>query len=75
MIREDFDRTGAHLPRHSLATNMLRKGASLHEIGEMLGHRLCLFGAVTIRVMSLRWLSEIQPNLAVSCENGAVGIG
>jgi integrase/recombinase XerD len=32
------DRTGAHLLRHSLATNMLRKGASLHEIGQMLGH-------------------------------------
>jgi site-specific recombinase XerD len=26
------------LLRHSLATNMLRKGASLHEIGQMLGH-------------------------------------
>jgi site-specific recombinase XerD len=32
------ERTGAHLLRHSLATNMLRKGASLHEIGQMLGH-------------------------------------
>jgi len=32
------ERTGAHLLRHSLATNMLRRGASLHEIGQMLGH-------------------------------------
>lgn len=32
------DRTGAHLLRHSLATNMLRNGASLPEIGQMLGH-------------------------------------
>jgi site-specific recombinase XerD len=31
---------GAHLLRHSLATNMLRKGASLTEIGEILRHQL-----------------------------------
>lgn len=31
---------GAHLLRHSLATNMLRKGASLSEIGEILRHQL-----------------------------------
>ena len=31
---------GAHLLRHSLATGMLRKGASLAEIGQLLGHRL-----------------------------------
>ncbi len=31
---------GAHLLRHSLATNMLRHGASLREIGEILRHRL-----------------------------------
>ena len=33
-------RKGAHLLRHSLATQMLRKGASLAEIGEILRHRL-----------------------------------
>jgi site-specific recombinase XerD len=32
------ERTGAHLLRHSLATNMLRNGASLGEIGQLLGH-------------------------------------
>jgi site-specific recombinase XerD len=31
---------GAHLLRHSLATTMLRRGASLAEIGQLLGHRL-----------------------------------
>lgn len=31
-------RKGAHLLRHSLATDMLRKGASLEEIGEVLRH-------------------------------------
>ena len=30
---------GAHILRHSLATDMLRKGASLDEIGEILRHR------------------------------------
>jgi len=30
---------GAHLLRHSLATDMLRKGASMTEIGEILRHR------------------------------------
>ncbi len=30
---------GAHLLRHSLATDMLRKGASLDEIGDVLRHR------------------------------------
>lgn len=32
-------RTGAHLFRHSLATEMLRRGASLDEIGRVLRHR------------------------------------
>jgi site-specific recombinase XerD len=31
--------TGAHQFRHALATQMLRHGASLSEIGEVLGHR------------------------------------
>jgi integrase/recombinase XerD len=31
--------TGAHQFRHGLATEMLRQGASLREIGELLGHR------------------------------------
>lgn len=31
---------GAHLLRHSLATGMLRRGASLAEIGQVLRHRL-----------------------------------
>jgi integrase/recombinase XerD len=29
---------GAHLLRHSLATNMLRRGASLEQIGQLLRH-------------------------------------
>lgn len=35
----DSPRKGAHLFRHTLATEMLRHGASLAEIGELLRHR------------------------------------
>ena len=35
----DPERKGAHLLRHSLATNLLRHGASLSEIGQLLRHR------------------------------------
>jgi site-specific recombinase XerD len=35
----DSPRKGAHLFRHSLATEMLKQGASLREIGEVLRHR------------------------------------
>jgi len=35
----DAPTTGAHQFRHSLATQMLRQGASLAEIGGLLGHR------------------------------------
>jgi integrase/recombinase XerD len=48
VLRDAFARTGlkppqkyvgSHLLRHSLATDMLRKGASLDEIGDVLRHR------------------------------------
>lgn len=46
MVQRAFDRAelhpshkGPHTLRHSLATNMLRKGASLSEIGQILRHR------------------------------------
>jgi site-specific recombinase XerD len=35
----DAPRSGAHVFRHSLATNLLRHGASLEEIGQILRHR------------------------------------
>ena len=41
LIRGGIDsvRKGAHLFRHTLATDLLRQGASLDEIGELLRHR------------------------------------
>lgn len=46
IVRRAIDRAGlrtptkgAHLLRHSLATDLLRRGASLDEIGELLRHR------------------------------------
>ncbi|MEJ8852662.1 tyrosine-type recombinase/integrase [Variovorax rhizosphaerae] len=35
----DPEHKGAHLLQHSLATNLLRRGASLSEIGQLLRHR------------------------------------
>jgi len=46
IVRRALDRAnlylalrGAHVLRHSLATTMLRSGASMNEIGEVLRHR------------------------------------
>ena len=48
ILRDAFSRTsfkppapyvGSHVLRHSLATNLVRRGASLDEIGDMLRHR------------------------------------
>ena len=53
---------GAHLLRHSLATNLLRRGASLGEIGQLLRHRqpttTQIYAKVDIaalRGIALRW--------------------
>ena len=48
ILRDAFARTGltppapyvgSHILRHSLATNLVQRGASLEEIGDMLRHR------------------------------------
>ncbi|WP_245317630.1 tyrosine-type recombinase/integrase [Rhizobium sp. N122] len=36
---DGYAHQGAHLFRHSLATDLLRSGASFAEIGQLLGHR------------------------------------
>jgi len=56
-------RKGAHLLRHSLATDMLRKGVSLDEIGEVLRHRSPDTTAINAKVdlNSLRTLALPWP--------------
>jgi site-specific recombinase XerD len=57
-------RKGAHLLRHSLATEMLRKGASLAEIGEILRHRLVDTTSIYAKVdlVALRALAHPWPS-------------
>ena len=59
-------RKGAHLLRHSLATDMLRHGASLNEIGELLRHQSPNSTAVYAKVE----LRALRP-LALSWPGGA----
>jgi site-specific recombinase XerD len=54
--------TGAHVFRHSLATNLLRKGCSLDEIGELLRHQspdtTAIYAKVdltALRTLALPW--------------------
>lgn len=54
--------TGAHVLRHSLATTMLRNGASLDEIGQLLRHKspstTAIYAKVEIdalRPLAMRW--------------------
>ena len=62
----DSARTGAHLLRHSLAVDLLRKGASLDEIGDVLGHRSLNTTAVYAKVD----LAALRP-LALAWPGGA----
>jgi site-specific recombinase XerD len=55
-------RRGAHQFRHALATKMLRQGASLAEIGEILGHQRAQTTAIyakvdiaSLRMLALPW--------------------
>ena len=55
-------RRGAHLFRHALATEMLRQGASLSEIGELLGHQkpdttaiYAKVDLVSLRTLAMQW--------------------
>lgn len=59
--------TGTHQFRHGLASEMLRGGASLGEIGEVLGHRHVQTTAIyakvdlnALRTLALPWPGEIQ---------------
>lgn len=60
--RAGLDRRGAHRLRHALATEMLRAGASLPEVGQVLRHRSQLSTAIyakvdqdALRPLARRW--------------------
>lgn len=59
----DSPRKGAHVLRHALATEMLRRGASLPEIGELLRHQrldtTAIYAKVDVR--ALRALAPAWP--------------
>lgn len=54
---------GAHLLRHALATQMLRKGSSLAQIGQILGHQRAQTTEIYAKVdlMALRALAQPWP--------------
>jgi integrase len=63
----ESQRTGAHLFRHTLAVDLLRNGASLDEIGDVLGHRspntTALYAKVdlpTLCTLALPWPGGAQ---------------
>lgn len=63
----DSPTTGTHQFRHGLASEMLRGGASLGEIGEVLGHRhpqtTAIYAKVdlnALRTLALPWPGEVQ---------------
>jgi site-specific recombinase XerD len=69
LIRAGIDsaRKGAHLFRHTLATDLLRNGASLDEIGELLRHRSPNTTAVyakvdltALRTLALPWPGGVR---------------
>jgi site-specific recombinase XerD len=58
---------GAHLLRHSLATQMLRGGATLTEIGQILRHQLpqtteiyAKVDLVALRAIAQPWLGDVK---------------
>jgi site-specific recombinase XerD len=62
-----FAHQGAHLFRHSLATELLRSGATLSEIGQLLRHKshdtTRIYARVdidTLRTLSLPWPGGVQ---------------
>ena len=64
--RAGLERRGAHRLRHSLATEMLRAGASLPEVGQVLRHHSMLSTALYAKVdqESLRPLARPWPGTA-----------
>jgi integrase/recombinase XerD len=66
-----LDRIGAHRLRHTLATGMLRAGASLSEVGQVLRHRSASSTAIYAKVdeVALRPLARPWPGTAPASAN------
>jgi integrase/recombinase XerD len=60
-VRADLPRVGAHRLRHAAATEMLRRGASLAEIGEVLRHREQKTTAIYANPRELHQMGEDLP--------------
>ena len=74
MVRHALQRAGMEAPsfgthqfRHGLATGMLRQGASLGEIGDVLGHRhpdttriYTRVDLVALRTLALPWPGGVR---------------
>jgi integrase/recombinase XerD len=62
-VRAGMPRTGAHRLRHTLATDMLRAGAALPEVGQVLRHRSNLSTSIYAKVddNALRTLARPWP--------------
>ena len=58
---------GSHILRHSLATDMLRNGASLQEIGDLLRHRSRMTTTIYAQhdIDALRSIAQPWPTLEV----------
>ena len=63
----DAPSKGTHQFRHALATEMLRRGASLSEIGELLGHRspettkiYAKVDLIALRTLALPWPGGVR---------------
>lgn len=76
VLRKAFEKTGlkppqkyvgSHLLRHSLATDLLRKGASLDEIGDVLRHRSRMTTTIYAKhdIEALRSIARPWPELSV----------
>jgi site-specific recombinase XerD len=59
--RADLPRLGAHRLRHTLASDLLRAGASLPQIGQVLRHRSLLSTAVYAKVDTVRLRDVARP--------------
>ena len=63
-----------HKFRHAAGVMLVAAGVDITVIRSWLGHELCLFRAVTIRVVSPQWLSGFQRNLAARSTRGVAGM-